>query len=54
VAAVDQAMRVAGGASFTRSLSLERLYRDVRGGLSHPIGDDEAYLLLGRAALQAT
>ena len=52
VAAVDQAMRVAGGASFTRSLSLERLYRDVRGGLSHPIGDDEAYLLLGRAVLQ--
>ena len=53
VAAVDQCMRVAGGASMTRSLPLERYYRDVRGGLSHPIGDDEALLLLGRAVVAA-
>ncbi len=54
VAAVDHCMRVAGGASMTRSLPLERYYRDVRGGLSHPIGDDEALLLLGREVVAAT
>lgn len=54
IAAVDHAMRVAGGASMTRALPLERYYRDVRGGLSHPVGDDEAYLLFGRQTLAST
>ena len=53
IAAVDHAMRVAGGASMTRSLPLERYYRDVRGGLSHPVGDDEAYLQFGRHLLES-
>jgi alkylation response protein AidB-like acyl-CoA dehydrogenase len=51
VAAVDHAMRVAGGASMTRTLPLERYYRDVRAGLHHPVSDDEAYLQFGRQVL---
>ncbi len=52
VTAVDHAMRVAGGASMTRALPLERYYRDVRAGLSHPVGDDEAYGQFGRLVLE--
>ncbi len=52
VTAVDHAMRVAGGASMTRTLPLERYYRDVRAGLSHPVGDDEAYGQFGRLVLE--
>lgn len=51
VAAVDHCMRVAGGASMSRALPLERYYRDVRGGLSHPMNDDQALVLLGQQAL---
>ena len=51
IAAVDHCMRVVGGASMSRSLPLERYYRDVRGGLSHPMNDDQALVLLGRQAL---
>lgn len=53
VAAVDHAMRVAGGASIMRTLPLERYYRDVRAGLIHPVGDDEAYLRFGRSVVEA-
>jgi alkylation response protein AidB-like acyl-CoA dehydrogenase len=52
VAAVDHAMRAAGGASLTRALPLERHYRDVRAGLSHPVTDDEAFLQFGRLVLE--
>jgi alkylation response protein AidB-like acyl-CoA dehydrogenase len=52
VAAVDHCMRVAGGLGMTHQLPLERYYRDVRGGLNHPIGDDEALLWFGRLALE--
>ncbi|MCB0161697.1 MAG: acyl-CoA/acyl-ACP dehydrogenase, partial [Caldilineaceae bacterium] len=52
IAAVDHCMRVAGGASMTRALPLERFYRDVRGGLNHPINDDQALLLFGQEALR--
>ena len=51
VAAVDHCMRAAGGISMTHALPLERYYRDVRAGLHHPIGDDEAYLMLGKQAV---
>jgi alkylation response protein AidB-like acyl-CoA dehydrogenase len=53
VTAVDHCMRVLGGASMMRDMPLERLYRDVRAGISHPINDDLAYLTLGRAAIAA-
>jgi alkylation response protein AidB-like acyl-CoA dehydrogenase len=51
VDAVDHCLRAAGGAALTHRLPLERFYRDVRAGLSHPIGDDEAFLLLARQVL---
>lgn len=51
VAAVDHTLRAAGGAGLTRSLPLERCYRDVRAGLNHPPSDDEAAVAWGRAAL---
>ena len=44
-------MRAAGGASLTHALPLERYYRDVHAGLSHPLSDDETFLLLGRQVL---
>ena len=46
-------MRVVGGASMTKDLPIERYYRDVRGGLSHPVSDDMALVQLGKMALQA-
>ena len=49
---VDHAMRAVGGASITKALPLERYYRDVRAGLSHPPNDDSALVTLGRVALQ--
>lgn len=52
VAAVDHCLRAAGGAGLTRALPLERYYRDVRAGLSHPPSDDEAAIAWGRAVLQ--
>ena len=52
VDAVDHCMRVVGGSSMTRHLPLERYYRDVRGGLSHPMNDDQALVLFGQQALR--
>ena len=49
--AVDHCMRVVGGSSMTKHLPLERYYRDVRGGLSHPMNDDQALILFGKVAL---
>lgn len=51
VAAVDACMRVVGGAGMSRSLPLERYYRDVRGGLNHPMNDDQLYVHLGQSVL---
>ena len=51
VSAVDHCLRAAGGAGLTRTLPLERYYRDVRAGLSHPPSDDEAALSFGRQAV---
>jgi alkylation response protein AidB-like acyl-CoA dehydrogenase len=51
ITAVDHCMRVAGGASMTKALPLERYYRDVRGGLNHPVNDDQALVMLGRGTL---
>lgn len=47
----DQALRIAGGFGLTRSLPLERFYRDARAGLTHPPQDDAALELIGRVAL---
>ena len=51
---VDQCMRVVGGASMTKALPLERYYRDVRGGLNHPVNEDQALVMLGRLTVSQT
>ncbi|MEM7127880.1 MAG: acyl-CoA dehydrogenase family protein [Chloroflexota bacterium] len=51
IAAVEECMRVAGGASMMKSLPLERYYRDVRAGLNHPMNDDLALVTLGKLAI---
>ena len=48
---VDQAMRIVGGASLSRSMPLERYYRDVRAGLHNPPMDDNVLRLLAADAL---
>lgn len=52
IAALDHCMRVVGGAGMTKNLPLERYYRDVRGGLLHPVNDDQAKLIFGQQALR--
>lgn len=52
-AVTEMALRVAGGFSMTRSLPLERYFRDARGGLFQPPQDDLALMLVGRSALAA-
>ena len=47
----DLGLRVAGGFSLTRRLTLERHFRDARGGLFQPPQDDLSLGLLGRTAL---
>jgi alkylation response protein AidB-like acyl-CoA dehydrogenase len=49
---VDIAMRVVGGASLSKTLPLERLYRDVRAGLHNPPMDDVVLKGLANAALR--
>jgi alkylation response protein AidB-like acyl-CoA dehydrogenase len=51
--ATDIALRVAGGFSLTRSLPLERYFRDTRAGLFNPPQDDLALAQMGRSALAA-
>lgn len=48
---VDHAMRVIGGASMSKTLPIERYYRDVRGGVNHPMSDDQALVSLGKHLL---
>jgi alkylation response protein AidB-like acyl-CoA dehydrogenase len=52
VAATDQALRVAGGFGLSSKLPLERYYRDVRAGLTHPPSDDQALEMVGKATLE--
>ena len=44
---------MAGGFSLTRTLPLERYFRDARAGLFNPPQDDLALGQVGRAALAA-
>lgn len=52
VTATDLSLRVAGGNALTRSLSLERHFRDARAGLVHPPSDEVALEMIGRARLE--
>lgn len=49
---VDLAMRIVGGSSLSRSLPLERMYRDVRAGLHNPPMDDSVMAMLAHRAIQ--
>ena len=53
IRASDRAMRIVGGQAITHALPLERCYRDVRGGLTHPPSGDLALELIGRNAIDA-
>lgn len=53
LAVVDKAMRIAGGASLSRRLPLERYYRDARAGLHNPPMEDVMLTNLARAAIAA-
>jgi alkylation response protein AidB-like acyl-CoA dehydrogenase len=48
----DKALRVAGGLSLTRSLPLERYFRDVRAGLMQPPSGDTALEIIGQHAIE--
>jgi alkylation response protein AidB-like acyl-CoA dehydrogenase len=50
-AAVDKAMDLAGGGSFLRRNTLERLFRDVQGVRYHPLQEKPQNVLAGRFAL---
>ena len=47
----DAALKLAGGASLSPELPLERFFRDVRAGLMHPPSGDAALELVGRGRL---
>ncbi|MBX3001964.1 MAG: acyl-CoA/acyl-ACP dehydrogenase [Caldilineaceae bacterium] len=47
----DLTLRVVGSAGLSRTLPLERYFRDVRAGLGHPPMDDAALTAIGKAAL---
>lgn len=48
---VDRAMRIVGGASLSKTLPLERMYRDIRAGLHNPPMDDVVVRNAARRAL---
>lgn len=49
----DKALQIAGGASISSDLPLERFFRDVRAGAMHPPSGDGAYEMIGRTATEA-
>ena len=51
ITTVEKAMEVVGGSSFYRNVGLERLFRDVQGGLYHPLHEKRQHLFTGRMAL---
>ena len=51
VRSVYLAMEVTGGASFFRSVGLERAFRDIQGIRFHPMHERRQYQFSGRLAL---
>ena len=47
----DIALRIVGSAALSRTLPLERYFRDARTALGHPPMDDAALVTIGKAAL---
>ena len=48
---VEKAMEIVGGSALYRSVGLERLLRDVQGGLYHPYHEKRQHRFTGRLAL---
>jgi alkylation response protein AidB-like acyl-CoA dehydrogenase len=51
ISTVRLAMEAVGGAGYSRSVGLERLYRDVHGALYHPLPGAKQAVFTGRVAL---
>ncbi len=51
ISATDMAMRIVGGQAITHAQPVERFFRDVRGGITHPPSGDTALEIVGRAAI---
>jgi alkylation response protein AidB-like acyl-CoA dehydrogenase len=51
IAITDLALRVVGSVGLSRSMPIQRYFRDVRTGLGQPPMDDVAMTIIGRAAL---
>ncbi len=51
---LDLGLRVAGGASLSRTFPLERIFRDVKAGLFHPLDTDQTLDFLGLTAFGLT
>jgi alkylation response protein AidB-like acyl-CoA dehydrogenase len=51
IRAVDYCMEIAGAHGFLRRNPLERLFRDVRGGMNHPLSNARAREFIGKVAL---
>jgi alkylation response protein AidB-like acyl-CoA dehydrogenase len=51
---LDLGLRVAGGASLSRTFPLERIFRDVKAGLFHPLDTDQTLDFLGLSAFGLT
>src|SRR6266478_6584626 len=51
LSAVERAMEICGGASFFRSMGIERLFRDIQGVRFHPWQERRQYAFSGRIAL---
>jgi alkylation response protein AidB-like acyl-CoA dehydrogenase len=47
----DIAMRLMGGGAIRRGGAIERVFRDARAGIYHPLSGDAVYDLLGKSAL---
>lgn len=52
-AVTEKALEIAGGASLTRGLPLERFFRDTRAGLMHPPSGDSALEIVGKGAIDS-
>ncbi|HXR34462.1 MAG TPA: acyl-CoA dehydrogenase family protein [Candidatus Binataceae bacterium] len=51
IAIVDHCMEIAGAHGFLRRNPLERLFRDVRAGINHPLSNARAREFIGKSAL---
>lgn len=51
VRVTDTALRLLGGSGIRKGAPLEKLFRDARAGIYHPVNSNQAYDLIGKTAL---